>query len=214
MPTEAFAKLVQEKQDHILSCARRHFIAQGYAGASTNRIVADIGISKGSLFYYFDGKEDLYLSVLSRAQRAIAAEMRTAIVEWPDDLIRRLEVILSAGGEVLKQHPEDYRLFQRFLDSGPPELLQRFVAEYIDGQTDMALSGWFEGVDTTAFADDPEVIYEVVQWVLTGIKFEYTKARGSAEAPLAETVDGITVRMRRAMRFLRRAIYRNEGNAT
>jgi AcrR family transcriptional regulator len=194
----------------ILSCARDHFMAYGYQAASTNRMVADIGISKGSLFYYFDGKEDLYLSVLSRAQTSIAREMRGAIDTWPDDLIERLEVILSAGGEVLKQHPEDYQLFQRFLDSGQAELLQRFVAEYIDGQADLSLAGWFEGVDTSRFADEPEVIYEVVQWMLTGIKFEYMKVRGSAEAPLDETVDEITSRMRRAMRVLRRAIYKHE----
>ncbi|MFP4510272.1 MAG: TetR/AcrR family transcriptional regulator [Spirochaetaceae bacterium] len=210
MPSEAFAKLTQQKQDQILSCARRHFIAQGYVGASTNRIVADIGISKGSLFYYFDGKEDLYLTVLSRAQRAIASELRTAIVEWPDDLIRRLEVILTAGGEVLKQHPEDYRLFEGFLDSGQSQLLQRFMAEYVDGQADLSLSGWFDGVDTTGFADEPEVIYEVVQWMFTGIKLEYMSARASAETTLEQTVDEITSRMRRAMRVLRRAIYQKK----
>ncbi len=212
MPNEAFLRLAQEKQDGILSCARRHFMADGYAGASTNRMVADMGISKGSLFYYFDGKEDLYLSVLSRAQRSIAREMRSAIVEWPTDLIDRLEVILRAGGEVLKQHPEDYRLFQHFLDSGQSELLQRFVAGYVDGQTEVSLAGWFDGVDPSRFSDEPEVIYEVVQWLLTGIKFEYMKARGGAQRSLAETVDEITVRMERAMKLLRRAIFTQEGH--
>ncbi|MFT4163995.1 MAG: TetR/AcrR family transcriptional regulator [Microlunatus sp.] len=37
------------------------FAAHGFHDASLNRVIEAAGISKGSLYYYFDGKDDLYV---------------------------------------------------------------------------------------------------------------------------------------------------------
>ena len=39
------------------------FAAHGFHDASLNRIIEAAGISKGSMYYYFDGKEDLFAHV-------------------------------------------------------------------------------------------------------------------------------------------------------
>jgi AcrR family transcriptional regulator len=39
------------------------FAAHGFQDASLNRLIESAGISKGSMYYYFDGKEDLYAYV-------------------------------------------------------------------------------------------------------------------------------------------------------
>ena len=39
------------------------FAAHGFHDASLNRVIESAGISKGSMYYYFDGKEDLYAHV-------------------------------------------------------------------------------------------------------------------------------------------------------
>ena len=39
------------------------FAAHGFHDASLNRVIDAAGISKGSMYYYFDGKEDLYAYV-------------------------------------------------------------------------------------------------------------------------------------------------------
>jgi AcrR family transcriptional regulator len=58
-----FAKLPLAQQQAILRAALDEFAAHGFHDASLNRIIEAAGISKGSMYYYFDGKEDLFAHV-------------------------------------------------------------------------------------------------------------------------------------------------------
>lgn len=42
--------------------SKEEFGAHGYEGASYNKIIQKIGISKGSMYYYFENKEDLFIT--------------------------------------------------------------------------------------------------------------------------------------------------------
>jgi len=64
VPRPRFHTLPRERQQTILHAALDEFSAHGFAGASLNRIIAEAGISKGSIYYYFDSKEDLYAHLL------------------------------------------------------------------------------------------------------------------------------------------------------
>ena len=58
-----FAKLPPAQQHAILGAALDEFAAHGFHDASLNRVINAAGISKGSMYYYFDGKEDLFAHV-------------------------------------------------------------------------------------------------------------------------------------------------------
>jgi AcrR family transcriptional regulator len=58
-----FANLPLPQQQAILRAALQEFAAHGFHDASLNRVIEAAGISKGSMYYYFDGKEDLYTYV-------------------------------------------------------------------------------------------------------------------------------------------------------
>jgi AcrR family transcriptional regulator len=55
-----FAKLPEAQQQTILRVALDEFATHGFHDASLNRMIEAAGISKGSMYYYFDGKDDLY----------------------------------------------------------------------------------------------------------------------------------------------------------
>lgn len=63
MARPRFAKLPPLQQQAILGAALEEFAAHGFHDASLNRIIDAAGISKGSMYYYFDGKEDLFADV-------------------------------------------------------------------------------------------------------------------------------------------------------
>lgn len=63
MPRPRFHKLPAEQQEAILGAALEEFANHGFSDASLNRIIEQAAISKGSMYYYFDGKEDLYAHV-------------------------------------------------------------------------------------------------------------------------------------------------------
>lgn len=64
MPRARFDKLPADQQQVILRAALDEFAAHGFSAASLNRIIDAAGISKGSLYYYFDDKEELYAHVV------------------------------------------------------------------------------------------------------------------------------------------------------
>lgn len=64
MPRSRFFKLSVDRQREILEQAAREFAAHGYGRASLNRIIASVGLNKGSFYYCFDGKADLFEAVV------------------------------------------------------------------------------------------------------------------------------------------------------
>ncbi|MBU1070102.1 TetR/AcrR family transcriptional regulator [Myxococcota bacterium] len=66
MPTARFFKLPEERRGRILDVALEEFARHGYQKASLNHIIAGAGLSKGAVYYYFDNKADLFITVVSR----------------------------------------------------------------------------------------------------------------------------------------------------
>lgn len=64
--TSLAVKGTPDQQSALLDAALAEFAANGYEGASLNRVIASVGVSKGAMYYYFDGKEDLYAEVIRR----------------------------------------------------------------------------------------------------------------------------------------------------
>lgn len=65
MALPRFEKLEPERQELLLQIAQQEFIEHGYEQASINRIIAQAGISKGAMYYYFEGKEDLFITLIN-----------------------------------------------------------------------------------------------------------------------------------------------------
>jgi AcrR family transcriptional regulator len=70
-----FAKLPAHQQQAIVQAALDEFAAHGFHDASLNRVIEAAGISKGSLYYYFDGKEDLFAYVAQAGLGGLIAEV-------------------------------------------------------------------------------------------------------------------------------------------
>ncbi len=80
-----FARLAPEQQQRIYQAALDEFAAHGYHDASLNRVIEAAGISKGSMYYYFDGKEDLYASLAQAGLRRLIADFGPFPVPQTDD---------------------------------------------------------------------------------------------------------------------------------
>ncbi|BEP29819.1 TetR/AcrR family transcriptional regulator [Helicovermis profundi] len=64
MPNSRFYKLDQEKKDLIIRTALKEFSIKSFNQASINQISKNAGLSAGNLYYYFENKEDLYMTVV------------------------------------------------------------------------------------------------------------------------------------------------------
>ncbi|ANZ41136.1 TetR family transcriptional regulator [Lentzea guizhouensis] len=76
----------------ILDVATKEFADKGYTGARVDEIAERTSTTKRMIYYYFGGKEQLYIAVLERAYsaiRALEAELDVEHLE-PEDAIRKL----------------------------------------------------------------------------------------------------------------------------
>jgi AcrR family transcriptional regulator len=61
------------KRRQIMEGARQVFLSAGFDGASMNDIARAAGVSKGTLYAYFDSKDELFEAII-RAEKAKSAE--------------------------------------------------------------------------------------------------------------------------------------------
>ncbi len=93
----------------ILDVATREFADRGYAGARINEIADKTSTTKRMIYYYFGGKEGLYVAVLERAYSRIRAVEQALDVEHLDPV----EAVRELAGLTLdhhESHPDFIRL--------------------------------------------------------------------------------------------------------
>lgn len=67
--------LEPERQKRLFETAAEEFAAHGFDGASLNRILEKSGMSKSSLYYYFDDKADLFVTLIERSMAVLFREI-------------------------------------------------------------------------------------------------------------------------------------------
>lgn len=67
------------KRDQILKGAYQVFSRMGFDAASMNDITKEANVSKGTIYVYFQNKEELFEALIERKRQALFAEMQTAI---------------------------------------------------------------------------------------------------------------------------------------
>ncbi len=64
MPTETFYNLPDDKRQQLVEIAMNEFASKPFEQASISSIVKQAGIAKGSIYQYFENKQDLYLYLI------------------------------------------------------------------------------------------------------------------------------------------------------
>lgn len=106
MPKQTFLNLPEEKRKVIIDAAIEEFAEYGLENASTNRIVANSGIAKGSFYQYFVGKQDVFrylLTVLEREKMEYFKGKHPPSVNM--DTFQYFRWMIKAGMEFNTSHP-------------------------------------------------------------------------------------------------------------
>lgn len=131
------------KRRQILAGARRVFLAKGYEGASMDGIAKAAGVSKGTLYVYFDSKEALF-EALILGERAQLAEALFDLPPPTEDFRAQLEGLALNYVTVLSRpdHIASIRMVIGAVDQFPgfgaiffkagPELGRRKTAAFFD----------------------------------------------------------------------------------
>jgi AcrR family transcriptional regulator len=93
----------------LLDIATEEFARRGYAGARVDEIAARTRTTKRMIYYYFSGKEGLYIAVLERAYAGIREHEQRLDVRHlsPTEAVRRL---VELTFDYHERHPDFIKL--------------------------------------------------------------------------------------------------------
>jgi AcrR family transcriptional regulator len=79
--TPRWKRKPDERAEHLLKAALRIFAAKGYRATKLEEIAEVAGVSVGTVYYYFQNKEDLLLQAVQGHFRAVFAEAEHGLVD-------------------------------------------------------------------------------------------------------------------------------------
>ena len=167
MARPRFQNLDEATRKKNLETAAVEFAANGFDGTSLNRLIESLGISKGSFYYYFDDKADLFITV---ADRAWSVLMPAEIVDmgelnrenfWPT-----LENVMGEARRRVREYPWVIGFTRLIYDPpdnpGVRDALTERIEQARDWQADLIRQGRRFGT----VRDDLPV--ELLQFLLVG----------------------------------------------
>lgn len=103
-------KEAEERRNEILDTAERLFVEKGFDGTSTNDILNDIGIARGTLYYHFKSKEDILDAMIERLTGRLIANASEIVKKKDIPVMQRLTMAMMSlnvsggiGQEIMKQ---------------------------------------------------------------------------------------------------------------
>nr|WP_284248210.1 TetR/AcrR family transcriptional regulator [Tetragenococcus halophilus] len=157
-----------KKQERVINAALKEFAAKGYKHASTNEIVKEANISKGLLFHYFKGKEELYLYISNYSFQII--EKIFEITDLNEkDLFKRIEAIGIAKFQIEKRFP---RVFDFLLSTAKEDTTE--INEKNKNRINLiyreSLEVLYENIDYSKFKDEVDIkkAIDILTWTLLG----------------------------------------------
>lgn len=133
------------KRGQILDGAHRVFMKMGYDAASMNDVTREAGVSKGTIYVYFQSKEELFAALIERAKGLFTESVRELLSQHPDpneglrrfayafvdqifdsEMISAMRILLG----VIDRMPS---LCQRFF-AGSPNNVRTVLKDYLDQQ--------------------------------------------------------------------------------
>lgn len=89
-------KEANERRNEILDVAEKLFTINGFDATSTNDILKEIGIARGTLYYHFASKEDILDAVIDRLTRGALA--KAAAIAHDDSIpyLQRMMLVMMS----------------------------------------------------------------------------------------------------------------------
>lgn len=117
----------QDKKNHIIEAAAHIFAQKGYAGAAVADIAIKAEIGKGTVYEYFDSKEDLFFAVYEWFMNKTGATAKVSISVLAGSPAERLEALSDSIMGMWDEIQEVFTLMMEFwAASSSSQMRQRF----------------------------------------------------------------------------------------
>ena len=94
-----------ERPIEILQAALEEFSLNGFAATRLEDVAARAGVTKGTIYGYFAGKEDLFVAMLKENSRATIDNLRTLTDDPRASAVHILKRHLTFVGDYMVENP-------------------------------------------------------------------------------------------------------------
>jgi len=138
-------KEAEIRRNEILDVAQKLFIEKGFDGTSTNDILKEVGIARGTLYYHFNSKEQIMDALVERTNqqlieraKQVAEDKEISVEERLFLCVKALHLEEDEGSEMLIDHihrPQNALMQQKMqllLVKGVVPILGELIKEGIE----------------------------------------------------------------------------------
>lgn len=168
MPFPHMVKPVPARRDEVLDVAQRLFGRNGYDATSVNHIIAELGMSKGAFYHYFDSKEDLVEALACRFARDTAAQTDSLLRDPTLDAFSKLSAFLATMRRHKVENVHDLRAtFEPLFRAENLQLYEKTQRAVVEVVRPILTRIIVEGVNEQTFdTPDPESAAETIMHLL------------------------------------------------
>ena len=141
-----------EKPQQIVEAAVRVFARKGYFNSRVSDIAREAGIAAGTIYLYFDTKEEILITLFREKMAGFVATVRKAIA-GESDAVAKLRRLVRLHFQILEDNPELAEVVQVELRQGQ-KLFRGPATQEIAAYFALIASVFEEGAAAGRFARD------------------------------------------------------------
>jgi len=128
------SKQKAERPEQILDAAFDEFVATGYGAARLEDIGKRIGVTKGTIYFYYGSKENLFKTLIRSLSAPLATEFNEKEWEWSEDIAKDIDYIISKLYKFIFENPKFRELLRLLVSEADrfPEFVDDNFAEFAD----------------------------------------------------------------------------------
>lgn len=172
MPSKQFEQLSDEKKSAIIEACLVEFGESGVINASTNSIVKKCGISKGSLFKYFETKDDLCFYLFETVTNEMLSDLSEKMENFSTELFQKIIDYSVWETSWYIENPVKGRFViavAKERDSGFTEKLRERFGE----KSDNVYFDLMNGIPADKFKKDSVTLSNLIRWTVEGYNSEF-----------------------------------------
>ena len=103
----------EQRREVILNAAQKVFFEKGLQSATMDEIAEEAELSKGTLYLYYKGKEDLYLAVMIRGIETLY-DLFKEVIGKNDGIIMTIQKLSAVYIRFFREHGNLFRMFHYY----------------------------------------------------------------------------------------------------
>ena len=139
------AEDLAKKRDLILDAAMTLLMERGYTKTTISGIAKAAGIGRGTVYWHFESKDDLFFALMERDAARIDGGL-APLMEHPMPALDRLELLIRGGFALYGEEVNMFQAFLSILSGVEEETKQRILAMFrnIYGKYNSLIEGLLE----------------------------------------------------------------------